>query len=192
MTNSVGRSALGAGSTTIVHQLEESVITPFAADLRVGRRQPELGESVSAQDFLRSNVVDQGGGLESMQTEFTEGCGRQFGHGGAGQPAAVRLFRHPITDPAGLAVTALDAEQCHPPHGLSVLVHDDAGPGQAGGVFGQRPLDGLLLTGLGVERLGSRGIPRGKEFSIGDDQPREPRGVAGSEQTGNRHDDQDA
>lgn len=143
----------------------QDVVLPDARDVEVLRGEAEADESVARQDPLRSTVVQQGSGLDSVQAQLLEGHANHGTSRGSRDTATVVGCAYPIAEAARLKRSSLDAVESdasdHP-----TGVEDDVGESDSLLLPVQRVADDDVLPSVGVVAVFADGFPWGEEVAI--------------------------
>lgn len=134
-------------------------------DLEIGLGIAELAEAVLAQNRLRTKVLRNGAGLNSVQAEFAERDGYGFPHRRGGEPLPAQVFREPVAHDRGLERASRDG-QSDPSAGNSRIVGDDEAVQFSGGLFRQALRHEIGLRGCSEIGVWAHRFPGRHELSI--------------------------
>jgi hypothetical protein len=168
------------------HNLVENVILPAASDSEIGRRDAEPYETITLKDTLRSDVLVQRPGLDSMQTKPSERHVDDFSNRSRAKTAAVVRRVHPVAEVARLERAPHDVAERHATDD-AVVVEDHVRGRHATLVVEQPILDGPALAIGCEEPIRSDRLPRREKPSVDREQIGKDWCVFDRYETDNRH-----
>ena len=129
-----------------VQELEHQVILPSAGDLQVFRGHAVLCEPGAQEDALGGGVVQQGLGLDPVESHIVERDTHDVAEGGGGEASVVGPRGDPVADAAGLERPAGDAAERDAADDVAGLVEDHVREARALPVTFERAADLLKLA----------------------------------------------